>query len=554
MRSGSKSSCRNWRSNPEKNRWSSAGPILTAVIMLLATGCGRNGHETEAVGGPAEDGGTLVVGIRVDADALNELVSTSAISQEIIELLFLRLNDYDADLNIIPVLAQSWEFSDDHKTLTYSLRKDVFWTDGVPTTAHDVAFTYEMMTDPAIAYPEISNFDFVDHVKVLDDHTVSFIFKRPYADQLGDTRMVVLPKHLLKGIAPERMRFASFNRDPVGNGPFKLQSWASQDRIVLVANEGYHQGRPHLDRVIFRVIPDETTRLVELDTGGIDLLQTVPSSDQARLANDPRLRVWRYPGRDYVYVGWNLLNPLFKDTRVRQALTMAIDRQGIIDGLRFGLGDLCTGPIVPTSWAHNDTIQPYPFDPQRARDFLFQAGWRDSDGDDILDKEGLPFAFNMKIITDNQISEEISTVMQEQFKHLGIRMGIQSVEWNVFLKQTQAKDFDACILAWRAGFVINPTSVWHSRSIQGKYNYISYANPAVDSLIERGRLTVDRHQAKEIWDRFQEIIAQEQPYTFLYVAQDCHAIHRRFRDVHMDIRGVYRNLHQWWVPRDERKY
>jgi peptide/nickel transport system substrate-binding protein len=323
---------------------------------------------------------------------------------------------------------------------------------------------------------------------------------------------------------------------------------------VLVANEDYYQGRPHLDRVVFRVIPDETTRLVELDTGGIDLLPTVPTSDQARLARDPRLRVWKYPGRDYVYVGWNLLNPIFQNKAVRHALTMATDRQGIIDGLRFGLGDLCTGPIVPTSWAYNPDIQPYPFDPERARELLAQTGWRDSDGDGLLDKEGQPFAFAMKIITDNQISEEISTVMQEAFKQLGIRMTIHSVEWNVFLKQTQAKEFDACILAWRGGFVINPTAVWHSKSIQGKYNYISYANAEVDELIEKGRLTVDREEAKLIWRRFQEIIAEEQPYTFLYVAQDCQAIHRRFRGVHMDIRGVYKNLHQWWVSPQERKY
>jgi peptide/nickel transport system substrate-binding protein len=524
------------------------------IWLLLILGCGRNEGQSQVDSGAVQDGGTLVVGVRVDADALNELVSTSALSNDIIELLFLRLTEYDEELNIAPKLAESWEFSPDHQTLTYHLRRDVFWTDGVPTTAHDVAFTYRLMTTPIIAYPGISDFDFVDRVEAVDDSTVVFVFKRSYADQLGDTRMVVLPRHILEGVEPERMKFASFNRQPVGNGPFELQSWSSQDRIVLVANEDYYQGRPHLDRIIFRVIPDETTRLVEMDTGGIDMLETVPPKDRARLARDPRLRVWKYPGRDYVYVGWNLCNPLFQDVRVRQALTMATNRQGIIDGLRFGLGQLCIGPIVPTSWAYNSDIQPYPFDPQRARDLLAEAGWRDSDGDGLLDRDGRPFTFTMKIISDNRISEEISTVMQEELKHLGMRLTIQAVEWNVFLKQTQVKDFDACILAWRAGFVINPTPVWHSKSISGKYNHVSYANPEVDELIESGRLAFDRQEARKIWHRFQQIIAREQPYTFLYVSQDCHAIDRRFRGVHMDIRGPYQNLHQWWVPREERKY
>jgi peptide/nickel transport system substrate-binding protein len=528
--------------------------VLLCAITILAAGCGRNQGEIGVGDGSVENGGALVVGIRVDVDALNELVSTSAVSQDIIDLIFLRLTEYDEDLNIVPKLARSWEFSPDHRTLTYHLRGDVRWTDGVPTTAHDVAYTYRMMTEPVVAYPGISDFDFVERVEVVDDTTVNFVFEQPYADQLGDTRMIVLPKHRLEKIKPEEMKFADFNRRPVGNGPFKLQEWRGQDRIILVPNEDYYEGRPHLDRVIFRVIPDETTRRVELETGGIDMLPTVPTPDQDRWARDDRVQLWKYPSRDYVYVGWNLLNPLFGDKRVRQALTMATDRQGIIDGLRFGLGELCAGPIVPTSWAYNPDIQPYPFDPQRARELLAEAGWRDRDHDGLLDKDGRAFSFAMKIITDNQISEEISTVMQEELKHLGIAMTIQSLEWNVFLKQTQAKDFDACILAWRADFVINPTQVWHSKSIQGKYNYVSYANAEVDQLIERGRLTVDRQEARKIWHRFQEIIAQEQPYTFLYVSQDCHAIDRRFRGVHMDIRGPYRNLHQWWVLRQQRKY
>jgi peptide/nickel transport system substrate-binding protein len=523
-------------------------------MAMLASGCGRNQGEMGVADGSVEDGGTLVVGIRVDVDALNELVSTSAVAQDIIDLIFLRLTEYDEDLNIVPKLARSWEFSPDHRILTYRLRGDVRWTDGLPTTAHDVAYTFRLMTDPAVAYPGISDFDFVERVEVVDDTTINFIFKQPYADQLGDTRMIVLPKHHLEKVEPHEMKFADFNRRPVGNGPFILEEWRGQDRIILVPNEDYYLGRPHLDRVIFRVIPDETTRRVELETGGIDMLPTVPTSDWDRWAGDERIQLWKYPSRDYVYVGWNLRNPLFEDMRVRQALTMATDRQGIIDGLRFGLGELCTGPIVPTSWAYNPDIRPYPFNPQRARELLDEAGWRDRDHDGILDKDGRPFAFAMKIITDNRISEEISTVMQEEFKHLGIAMTIQSLEWNVFLKQTQAKDFYACILAWRADFVINPTQVWHSKSIQGKYNYVSYANPEVDQLIERGRLTVDRQDAKQIWHRFQEIIAQEQPYTFLYVSQDCHAIDGRFRGVHMDIRGPYKNLHRWWVPGPERKY
>ena len=530
-----------------------AAVLLTALAALVLS-CGPGEDRRAGSGETDRYGGTLVVGLRVDVDALNELVSTSAVAQDIIELLFLRLTEYDQNLELVPSLARSWEFSGDHRILTYHLRPGVRWTDGVPVTADDVVFTYRMMTEPIIAYPGISDFDFVERVEAVDDSTVSFVFTRPYADQLGDTRMIVLPRHHLEKVTPERMRFAEFNRHPVGNGPFKLESWNSQDRVVLVPNEDYYEGRPYLDRVIFRVIPDETTRKVEMETGGIDLLPTVPTPDQAYWEKNSDVRLWLYPGRDYVYVGWNLLRELFADQRVRQALTMATNRQGIIDGLRFGLGELSTGPIVPTHWAYNPDIQPWPYDPERTLALLREAGWSDADGDGLLEKAGRPFDFTMTIISDNRISEEIATVMQEAFRKLGIRMDIKALEWNVFLKQTQSKDFDACILAWRGGFVINPTAVWHSRSIEGKYNHISYANPEVDDLIERGRLTVDRQEAKKIWYRFQEIIAEEQPYTFLYVSHDCHAIHRRFRDVHMDIRGEYRSLHRCWVPREERKY
>jgi peptide/nickel transport system substrate-binding protein len=504
----------------------------------------------------AVDGGTVVIGLVSDVDALNNLVSTDAVATEMMEnMLFEPLVRYDEHLQIRPALAQSWEFSDDRRALTFHLRRDVVWSDGQPTTAHDVAYNYRMWIDPQLAYAGRSGLDLVDSVTVVDDFTIIFYFQRPYADQLNDLQMLIMPQHLLEDTPPIQMRSCPFNRRPVGNGPFRLKEWVSNQYLEFVPNESYFGKRPHLDRVIFRIIPDQTALLTNLETGEIDMMPAIPPKDVQRISKNSRLRVWDIPYRGYVYLGWNMVNPLFAEREVRQALTMAIDRQEIVDGLWYGMAQICTGPVIPwIEWAYNDDIEPYPNDPERARGILTSRGWIDRDGDGWLDRDGRRFEFELKTNLGNQIREDIAVMVQRDLAEIGIKVIPRMVEWTVFIVQTENKEFDACILAWSEDFIVNPIDIFHTRAIDGKYNMVSYSNPLADSLMDAGRRALDHDQAGEIWRQFQVIIHRDQPYTFLYIPQRINAIHKRIHGVHMDIRGSLINIFDWWIPRGERKY
>ncbi len=533
---------------------------LAAMLPLLA--CGRAEEHREDQSIPQDRyGGTLVVGEIGDADALNPLVSSTRNASDVEGMLFLTLTDINKDLDShSPSLAKSWEFSEDHLRLTFHLRDDVTWTDGVKTTAHDVRFTFQRQIDPLIAWSAIRWKEFIEKVEVVDDTTVTFVFKEVYPYQLMDAAVgSILPRHLLQDIPSQDWRTCDFNRHPVGNGPFKLKSWVSQQTIELVANEAYYAGRPFLDRIVFRIIPDQTSLLAQLRSGDVDLMESIPPKDVARMEGEygsgkSEVRIVRYPSRAYGYIGWNLMNALFESKKVRQALTMAIDRANLIEAVYFGLAQPCHSPISPILWAYNSDMPAFPYDPQRARQMLTEEGWVDRDGDGWIEKDGQRFEFTLKTNQGNRIREDITVIVQDQLAKVGIKVNPRLIEWTVFSDQTNRKEFEAIVAGWSVGLKVDLTTIWHSESISDKFNYVSYSNPQVDQLIEQAKREMDRAKAKLLWDQAQRLIVEDQPYTFLYIPEQVNGIHQRFRDVQMDTRGTFIHPELWWVPAEERKY
>ncbi|KPL19554.1 MAG: hypothetical protein AMJ92_02560 [candidate division Zixibacteria bacterium SM23_81] len=524
--------------------------------------CGEKKEQSADRSNPDDRyGGTLVVGGIGDVDALNPLVSSTRNASDVEGMLFLTLTEINPDLDSYsPSLAKSWEFSEDHLRLTFHLRNDVTWTDGVKTTAHDVKFSFEKQTDPLIAWSAIRWKQFIEDVEVVDDTTVTFVFKEVYPYQLMDAAVgYILPKHLLEDLPSEKWRTCDFNRQPVGNGPFKLKKWISQQTIELVANERYYAGRPCLDRIVFRIIPDQTSLLAQLKSGDVDLMESISPKDVASMSEDFRMgksdvRIVRYPSRAYGYIGWNLRNPLFGSKKVRQALTMAIDRENLIEAVYFGLARLCHSPISPILWAYNPDMPDFPYDPRRAEQMLAEEGWIDRDRDGWLDKDGRRFEFTLKTNQGNRIREDITVIVQDQLAKLGIKVNPRLIEWTVFSDQTNRKEFEAIVAGWSVGLKVDLTTIWHSQSINDKFNYVSYSNPRVDALIEVAKREMDRSKAKLLWDEAQSLIVEDQPYTFLYIPEQVNGIHKRFRNVQMDTRGTFIHPEQWWVPKDERKY
>lgn len=524
--------------------------LFFLLIIFFIAGCSQNIKP--------QNGGTVVIGATGDFDSFNELNAADSDALQVIQyLLFMSLTTLDANLQFAPQLAESWQFAPGDTLLTFHLRQDVSWTDGVPTTAHDVLFTYQLAIDTTVAYPAGNRFDQTRQVEVVDAHTIRFHFKQPYPDALFDTQMPILPKHLLEKIPREKIAACEFNRQPVGNGPFKLTEWQANQRLVFEANPQYALGRPKLDRIVFQIIPDEAVLLANLMTGAVDVVaslsplafkqveQEAKSKEQKASGNAAFLQTIRYPGRNYSFIAWNNARPLFT-RRVRQALTQAIDKREIIDTLLEGFAEPAVGPLLPFNWAYDKNLRDLPFDPAMAKNLLHEEGWRDTNGDGILDKRGKKFEFTLKINADSQLRRDIAVMVQAQLRKIGVQVKVEAVEWNLLLEQVFAqRDFEAMISAWDADFTVNPAPLWHSAAIASGYNLVSYRNAVVDSLLEQARMLTDRRAAEPLWHAFQKVIVADCPYTFLFTQEKLAAVNRRVQNVKMDARSFLANIHAW---------
>ncbi|MFH1679120.1 MAG: peptide-binding protein [Candidatus Eisenbacteria bacterium] len=529
--------------------------ILIALVFVLALAAGCGGGETPArKEGKSKRGGTLVIGVDNDADALSPLTSTTTTGSDIHGLLFGALARTNPDMaSYSPWLARSWEFSSDHRSLTFFLRDDVLWHDGVRFSAEDVVFSVPLYRDEKIAYGSIRWLDHIIDVVALDSFTVRFDFDAVYPYQLTDANVGrPLPKHILEGVTPEEMRNHPFNRNPVGTGPFRFGGWKTQQSITILANEEYFLGRPPLDRVVFKIVSDETSFLTQIKTGEIDFYPKLPPNAYEELLSVEHLEVLRVPSRVYYYLGWQGENELFRDRDVRRALTMAVDREKIVATLLHGCGRVIHGPILPFLWAHDPDVPAIPCDPEGAKKLLAEAGWEDHDGDGWLDKDGRPFEFTMKANENNELRKDILVIVQEMLARIGVRMHPLTLEFTVFIEQTNRKEFEADCHGWRQGVKVDLTSIWHSRSIGDKYNQVSYSNPEVDRLIDEASLELDRERAKKLWSEVQRAIAADAPYTFLFNLDDLYAIDKRFKNVRIETYAWTYNLDEWYEAGERR--
>jgi peptide/nickel transport system substrate-binding protein len=526
--------------------------VALALFVLSAAGCG--GKKEERAEPSAGYGGTLVVGVETDADALSPLTSTTTTGSDIHGLLFAGLANTNPDMaTYSPWLARSWEYSADRRSLTFFLRDDVLWHDGVKFSAHDVVFSIPLYKDERIGYGSIRWLDRITNVSALDSFTVRFDFDAVYPYQLTDANVGrPLPKHLLEGVAPEEFRNHPFNRDPVGTGPFRFGGWKSQQTITILANEEYFLGRPLLDRVVFKIVPDRTSLITQIKTGEIDLYPKFPPSAFEELSALPGMRVERVPSRVYYYLGWQNEHRLFRDPRVRRALSMAIDRERIVATLLHGCGRLIDGPILPFLWAYDPEVPRIPYDPEGAKKLLAEAGWEDRDGDGWLDREGMPFDFTMKTNENNELRKDVVVIVQEMLGKIGVRVQPVTLEFNVFIEQTNRKDFEADCHGWRQGVKVDLTSIWHSRSIPDKYNQVSYSNPEVDRLIDEASLELDQEKAKVLWSRVQRLIAEDVPYTFLFNLDDLYALSGRFQNARFETYAWTYNIEEWSLSEEGR--
>lgn len=528
------------------------------ICLMLLAGCGQSGPATPvkpvnkaSIPSAPESGGALVEAMLGEPSNLIPPLATDGASHEIASQIYVSLIKYDKNIEVVPYAAESYEVLNDGLLLKFKLREDIRWFDGEPLTAEDVEFTYRLMIDPETPTAYAGNFKLVKEFRRTGTYTFEVEYDKPFSKALITWAMDILPKHALE---KEDLLNTAYSRAPLGAGPYKLKEWKAGTQLVLEANPDFFEGKPEIDRIVYRIIPDLSTQFLELKAGNLDTMGLTPLQYLYQTSGpgwDGSFNKFEYLAFAYTFFGFNMKHPFFQDLRVRQAIDHAIDRQELVKGVLYGLGEAANGPYKPGTWQYNDAIKPREYDLDKARSLLAEVGWTDSDGDGVLDKDGVPFAFS--IITNQGNTQRIKSgvIIQQRLRDIGIVVDLRTVEWAAFIKEFVDKGrFDAIILGWNILQDPDIYNVWHSSmAVDGGLNFTRYKNPELDDLLERGRRLVNQEERKPIYDEVQRILHEDVPYCFLYVPKSLPIVQARVQNIHAAPAGISYNFTEWWIPK-----
>ena len=574
------------------------GVLVVAVVMVALSSCTRHhgGNGKTGKGGLVMDS-TLVITMLGDADYLNPVIGTTVTSSNIFGLIYPSLLQSEFDtttglLNYIALekklraiapgqskktpkgaVAKSWIMSADHKSITYILRNNAFWDDGKPIVSGDFKFSYQLYGNPVIASArqqylaeligaDKGSIDFDKAIETPNDTTLIFRFYKPVPEHLAlfHTSLTPLPAHRWKNVKPDEFRHSPLNLDPLGAGPYKLKNWQQQQEIVLASNRRSTLPKPgNIPVISFKVVPDYTVRLTQLQTGAADVVENIKPEDfNVLLKANNQIKIKTVGLRVYDYVGWSNIDqaeyqktgkfkphPLFGSARVRLALTQAINREAIIDGYLKEYGVICNTDISPSlKWAYDNRITPHVFDPSKASALLKEEGWvPGSDG--ILQKNGRKFSFVLYTNAGNARRNYASVIIQQNLRAIGIDCKLEVQESNVFFESLQGRKLDAWLAGWSIGLEIDPLDVWGSDLKKSRFNFAGYRNPRIDELCELAKQKMDFKDARPYWVEYQEIIHRDQPITFLYWMKETQGFSKRIEGDELNIAGTFYNVDDW---------
>ncbi|WP_202080824.1 peptide-binding protein [Caldalkalibacillus salinus] len=537
---------------------------LMMVFSLFLAACGQEtetgtepeendeGSGEEAATGEPQTGGDLVWGQTGSPTLFNPYYSEDTVSSAVENLIYDSLLQSDPNFEPEPRMAEDWNVSDDGLVYTFNLKEGITWHDGEPLTADDVVFSYSIPLHEDYDGPRASTFERIDKIEALDDHTVQITLSEPDAKFIWVGGYHILPEHILGDVPIADIADHDFNtKKPIGTGPFVFEEWQDGQHVKMSANEDYYQGRPYLDTVTFKIVPDANNMLVQLQGGDVNYWSKIPEGDVRtvkKLEDQGQLKTSTTTSLSYTYLGYNLRNELFQDPNVRKAMTHAINREELVEVILDGQGEVAHAPSSPLSWAFNpDTIQ-YDFDPEKAKELLAEAGWEPGE-DGILEKDGKRFSFELKTNQGNKTREESAVVIQEYLSEVGIEVKTRVMEWSAFINDVQAPNwnFEAIILGWALGTDPDPTGIWHSKEIENGLNFVAYENDELDELMDEQIVEMDFETRQQmIWDIFGKI-AEDQPYTFLFYPTETAAMPTNLHDHTHHPRNREYNVHEWWL-------
>ena len=483
-------------------------------------------------------GGIVTIGHSSKPSIINPILTSDTISVSLMALIFSSLVKFDNTLSPVPDLAKDWEVSEDGLEWTFFIRDDVKFHDGHLLTAHDVEFTYRAIMDPKNTSPMAKRYQLIDEVRTEGDYIFRITLKHPSAILIHWLGEPIAPKHLLENVD---LYDTTFNRRPVGSGPFKLADWTKDDTIVLDANSEYfHRGRPILDRLIFKTYLDRKAALQAITQGEMDIALDLAASDLFFASRGGVLGIYPVLETSYYALVFNLENPMFSDIKVRQALDYAVDRESIIKNQLKKYSKICTGPFSVSSWGYNPDVQPTPHNIGKAKELLGQAGWRDTNGDGILDRDGKPFEIALTVPNISDSLERLARAIEAQLIKVGIRVKL------VYVNDSELHKTPLQAVLARIPTSSEPDSAyrfWHSKG--GDANLASYENKSVDDLLELGRRTMHMEKRKAIYHKIHKIIHDDCPAIFLASGCDFIGSNYRFRDI-----GFSSTLHFFTTMKD----
>ena len=583
--------------------------VLSTFYLTFYSGCGKNNNSTsqntvdttlytvDTAG--AVDGDWVIIRIIADAQGLSPLTTSDASSTEMQGYMYETLNNIDpVTFELIPFDAELPEISEDHLSYTYQIKKNVTFADGKPMTGADIIFSMKAIKNPYVDDAALRNYyQSVKSVELVnnDPYKVRINMSKPYWRAIySNSSFIIMPKHILDpdnktdGMTwdqlvdfntaaknPEIKNYADFlntqevSREPkylIGTGPYIMSEWKTGQEVTLVRNKNYWDKAhipSYVNRIIFRTIQDNSASTVAAINNEIDAEYVIVPYDFYVSLKDPakyNLRKAQPDEPAYGYLAWNENSPLFNDKNVRLALSYMIDRKNIIDKVLYGDAVPIQSPVFYRYKKYlNEDLPIIPYDPQKAKQILSEEGWKDSDGDGVLDKvidgKKTDFKFTF-LIYPSPVRKQILLVVIDDLKRIGINAGLQELEWSVYLDKLKRHEFDATYGAWALSVLPpDPFQIWHSSQSEGEgSNFISFKNAKSDSLIVLYRNEFDENKRITLIKEWQKLIYDEQPYTFLWSSKGRYVYNARFKNARWYNKQPSPNYNEWWVPKNLQKY
>lgn len=546
--------------------------ILLVLISVLAWNC-----ESEK---PVKKN-RVVIGVPSDAETLNPLFAMSLIEGQIRELLFMGLvmqnwDETSSDIKSSPFLAEKWEWNSDSTSITFYLRQDAVWSDGKKVTAEDVVYSFDLYSDPEVNSGFYGSFDNLlsdkgQHIdlektfEIISPAKIKINFKPGAKANLIDIDMPILPKHILSKIPRAELSTTNFESNIVTNGPYTISSWKKNEAIILKAvNNSFLYNEDMVKELIFKIVPDENSRITQLKKGEVDLLEDVDFESIAELKQHSNIKIVARTGRDYDYIGWNHLEPgettknkinrpnrFFSSVNVRKALSHAVNRSEILKEYLQGFGKLSFGPVSPIfSNYYNTEIIPYEYSPAKAKSLLESEGWIDNDKDGIIEKGSEEFSFKLYIGAGSPRRTYTATVIKNNLRAVGIDVTIETMETGTFINKLFEHEFDAWMAGWTIPLPLDIQPYWHSDFKRSPFNFSSFSKPDADAILEKLETERNVESKKILYKKIQRILHENEPVTFLYWLDVKTAYNTRLEKITIDPLGAVQHCWEWRVKND----